>query len=172
MGPEAVGVVKVDAQDVELEPGGWVDVARLLEACAAHRFPITRPTLDRVVAENDKKRFSFDETGRRIRANQGHSVEVDLQLERAEPPDRLYHGTGERSVDTILAEGLRRMSRHHVHLSSDIETAQRVGARHGRPVVLAVDARAMAAAGHIFHLSANGVWLVDEVPPEFLRASG
>ena len=152
-----------------LAPGGWVGVDVLLEACARRGFPVSREELDEVVARNDKRRFSFDEAGARIRANQGHSVEVDLQLERRAPPRLLYHGTGERSVGAILSGGLRRMGRHHVHLSPDAETARRVGARHGRPVVFAVDAARMAEAGHEFYLSANGVWLADSVPAEYLR---
>ena len=154
---------------LELAPGGWVGVDELLDACARRGFPVSREELDEVVARNDKKRFSFDEAGARIRANQGHTVEVDLQLERREPPPVLYHGTGERSVEAISGAGLRRMGRHHVHLSADAETARRVGARHGRPVVFAVDAARMAAAGHEFYVSANGVWLADSVPAEYLR---
>ena len=152
-----------------LAPGGWVEVDALLAACAKHNFPVSREELDEVVARNDKQRFSFDGGRRLIRANQGHSVEVDLRLERATPPAALYHGTGERSAESILADGLRRMARHHVHLSADVETAMKVGARRGRPVVFEVSAGAMAAAGHAFYLSANGVWLVESVPPQYLR---
>ena len=152
-----------------LQPGGWVPVADLLAACARHNVPLSRAELDEVVARNNKRRFSFDSTGTLIRANQGHSVAVDLQLEPVEPPAVLYHGTGHGAAETITHEGLRKMSRHHVHLSGDRETARAVGARHGRPVVFAVDAAAMRAAGHLFYRSANGVWLVDHVPPTYLR---
>ena len=152
-----------------LAPGGWVGVDELLAACAQNRFPFSRADLDEVVAKNSKQRFSFDETGTQIRANQGHSVEIDLQLEPATPPDTLYHGTGHRAAPIIEREGLRKMSRHHVHLSPDRETARSVGARHGRPVVFRVDAAKMREAGYIFYCSANGVWLVDEVPPEYVR---
>ena len=155
--------------DLELAPGGWVEVDLLLASCAAHNFSITRAELEEVVAGNDKQRFSFDETGRRIRANQGHSVGVDLRLEAASPPPVLYHGTSERAVKLIEAAGLRKMARHHVHLSKDAETAKKVGARHGRPVVFAVDAAGMVEAGHEFYVSANGVWLVESVPPQYLR---
>lgn len=151
-----------------LAAGGWVEIEALLAACRAHNFPISRQELEEVVASNDKQRFSFDETGTRIRANQGHSVEVDLQLEPASPPPVLYHGTGERSVASIEANGLRKMARHHIHLSRDIATATRVGARHGKPIVFVIDAQAMSEAGHVFYLSANGVWLVESVPPEYL----
>ena len=152
-----------------LQPGGWVPVADLLAACARHNLPLSRVELDEVVARNNKRRFSFDPTGTLIRANQGHSVTVDLELEPVQPPAVLYHGTGHSAAETITREGLRRMGRHHVHLSSDRETARVVGARHGRPVVFAIDAAAMRAAGHLFYRSDNGVWLVDHVPPGYLR---
>ncbi|WP_406861955.1 RNA 2'-phosphotransferase [Streptomyces sp. HUAS MG47] len=160
--PERIGLV-LDAQ-------GWTEIDALLRAAAAHGFPITRAELDHVVAANDKKRFAIE--GTRIRASQGHTVEVDLDLPEAEPPAYLYHGTVARFLDAIRAEGLRPMARHHVHLSADRETATRVGARRGRPVVLSVDAGAMHRAGHVFHLSANGVWLTDAVPPRYLRLPG
>jgi len=144
-------------------------VDALLVACADSRFTISRTELDEVVARNDKRRFSFDVTGSRIRANQGHSVEVDLELQPAEPPAVLYHGTGQKSIASILATGLDKMARHHVHLSSDVETATKVGMRHGKPVVFAVDTTAMWQAGLTFFLSANGVWLVEKVPPRYLR---
>ncbi len=121
------------------------------------------------MAWNDKNRFALDATGTLIRANQGHSVDIDLQLEPVEPPAVLYHGTGHGSADSIARQGLLRMSRHHVHLSPDPETARRVGARHGRPVIFTVDAAAMHQAGHLFYRSENGVWLVDHVPPEYLK---
>jgi putative RNA 2'-phosphotransferase len=152
-----------------LEAGGWVAVNALLDGCRRAGFPLSRDGLLEVVASSDKQRFAFDETGDRIRANQGHSVEVDLQLEPMDPPAVLYHGTAADTVPLVLRDGLRKMRRHHVHLSPDVQTATRVGARHGRPVVLAVDAAAMTRAGHAFYVSANGVWLTDEVPPAFLR---
>ncbi|MER5930248.1 RNA 2'-phosphotransferase [Streptomyces sp. NPDC002054] len=158
--PERIGLV--------LDPQGWVEIDDLLRAARNHRFPFTRAELDHVVASNDKQRFAVE--GTRIRANQGHTVSgVDLDLPEAEPPAFLYHGTVAAALDAIRAEGLRPMRRHHVHLSPDRETATRVGARRGRPVVLSVDAAAMRAAGHVFRISANGVWLVDAVPPQFLR---
>src|SRR5262249_10558885 len=149
---------------LELAPGGWVPVEELLAACAQDRFPITRHELLEVVANNDKQRFAFDPTGTLIRANQGHSTSVDLRLEPAEPPSLLYHGTGAGNVHAITCEGLRKMARHHVHLSMDVPTATRVGGRHGKPVVFEVDAAAMRRAGHTFYVSANGVWLTDAVP--------
>ena len=152
-----------------LEPGGWVRVEDLLRACAEHSFALTEADLREVVARNDKQRFGFDESGTRIRASQGHSVEIDLGLEPVEPPPLLFHGTSTGSLDAILREGLQRRARHHVHLSLDVETARRVGGRHGRPVVLEVAAGEMHADGCEFLLSANGVWLVDGVPPRYLR---
>lgn len=160
---------KPDRLGIKLALGGWVAVDELLSACAKNFFPISRNELNEVVEKNDKKRFSFDSTGTLIRANQGHSVEVDLQLESAVPPDVLYHGTGHGAVKLIMQHGLNKMSRHHVHLSQDIETAIKVGARHGKPVVFVVDAAAMYSSGYTFYCSDNGVWLVDCVPPEYLQ---
>jgi putative RNA 2'-phosphotransferase len=151
-----------------LDQGGWVPVDALLQASAAKGFAISQTELAQVVAESDKQRFAFSQDGTRIRANQGHSVPVDLELEPVEPPPVLYHGTGEKSVQTILAQGLRKMNRHHVHLSGDTDTARKVGARHGRPVIFEVDAAGMTRAGHTFYRSANGVWLVDAVPAAYL----
>jgi putative RNA 2'-phosphotransferase len=141
----------------------------LLAGCARKRFEITRAQLEEVVEKNDKQRFSFDETRTRIRANQGHSTDVDLQLVPQTPPDVLYHGTAETTLLVIRKDGLQRMSRHHVHLSTTVATATKVGSRHGTPVVLTVDAAAMHRAGIPFFCSENGVWLVDAVPPEYLR---
>lgn len=154
---------------ITLDPAGWVEVDELLAACARNRFSIDRTELDHVVAANDKQRFSFDDTGLKIRANQGHSIPVDLDLPVAEPPPALFHGTVAAALPRIRQDGLRPMDRHDVHLSPDEETARRVGARRGRPIVLRVDAAAMRAAGHEFRVSANGVWLVPEVPPRYLR---
>lgn len=162
--PEAYGVV--------LDSAGWTPVDALLDACRRHGHAIDRAVLERVVAENDKKRFSFDESGARIRANQGHSVEVELGYEAASPPALLYHGTAVRFVDAIRAEGLRKMARHHVHLSADEVTALAVGQRHGKPAVLVIDAATMAAEGIAFYVSANKVWLVEHVPARFIRFPG
>nr|WP_241826903.1 RNA 2'-phosphotransferase [Streptomyces graminilatus] len=153
-----------------LDEAGWVEIDILIAAATAHGFRFTRDELDHVVAANDKKRFAVD--GTRIRASQGHSVEVDLGLPPATPPPYLYHGTVDRFLDAIRAEGLRPMNRHAVHLSADRETATRVGARRGRPVVLSVDSAAMHRDGHVFHVSENGVWLTEAVPPSYLRFSG
>lgn len=158
-----------DKIGINLAAGGWVNVDELLDACANNQFPITRQELDQVVATSDKKRFAFDSTRTLIRASQGHSVEVDLQLEPVVPPNLLYHGTGQKAVDSIMQTGLAKMRRHHVHLSQDIATAKTVGARHGKPVVFVVNAETMHQAGYKFYCSDNGVWLVDAVPLEYLQ---
>ena len=154
--PEKVGLT--------LDEGGWASVEDLLQA-----MRMTHDELETVVRDNDKRRFAFDETGTRIRASQGHSVDVELGLQAQAPPDALYHGTHSGAVEAILVGGLQRMARHAVHLSPDVETATRVGARRGRPVVLRVDARRMHEEDHVFTRSENGVWLVDEVPPEYIE---
>jgi putative RNA 2'-phosphotransferase len=150
-----------------LDRAGWVPVAELLAA-----LDLDRATLDAVVAGNDKQRFAIS-TGadgvERIRASQGHSVPVDLDLERVEPPAVLYHGTTSAALPSIRASGLSPRQRHHVHLSGDVVTARAVGSRrHGDLVVLTIDAAAMAADGHAFYRSANGVWLTDGVPPRYV----
>jgi putative RNA 2'-phosphotransferase len=154
---------------LNLAPDGWVEVDVLLNSCQVNRFPLTREELEVVVRLNDKQRFAFDPTGQRIRANQGHSVAIDLRLEATVPPAQLYHGTAEHNMPSILAHGLQKMARHHVHLTADIGTAIKVGARHGKPVVLLVQAAAMVDAGYEFYVSANGVWLLEHVPPEYLQ---
>src|SRR5262249_29693794 len=159
--PEAIGMT--------LDDEGWIDVDVLLAAAARHGRSISRDQLADVVATNDKQRFSFSPDGRSIRANQGHSIDVDLALAPLEPPELLYHGTVERFIPSIREKGLIRGQRHHVHLSGDRETAARVGQRRGKPVVLIVESGRMHRAGHQFFRSANGVWLTDTVPPEFLK---
>jgi putative RNA 2'-phosphotransferase len=153
---------------ITLDSAGWVDVATLLQGCAQAGVHFTRVELEAVVAENDKQRFAFNEDRSRIRANQGHSVEVELAYTPTTPPDSLFHGTTDRFLESIRTTGLRKAERHHVHLSADRTVAIEVGRRHGRPVVLQVAAEAMHRAGHTFFQSANGVWLTDHVPPAFL----
>jgi len=157
------------AAGVELDAAGWVEVEKLLAGCAKAGRAITRGQLEEVVATNDKKRFELSDDGTRIRASQGHSVEVELGYEPAEPPELLYHGTIARNLVSIRAGGLLRGARHHVHLSADRRTAESVGGRRGRPVVLVVLAARMHADGHAFYLSTNGVWLTEHVPVEYLR---
>lgn len=152
-----------------LDVGGWVAVHEVLAA-----LNIQRCDLDAVIADNDKQRFALDRDAagvERIRASQGHSVPVDLGLVPQLPPPWLYHGTTAATLDSICATGLHRGHRHHVHLSADVDTARRVGARRaGTVLVLIVDAQAMAHDGHLFYRSANGVWLTDAVPARYLRS--
>lgn len=152
-----------------LEANGWAPVDDVLSACTKHGHAVTLGELENIVETSEKKRFSFDESARRIRANQGHSTEVAIEFRMMEPPAVLFHGTAERNVATILSEGLKKMARHHVHLSSDIETARKVGARYGKPVIFEVDTIGMRKEGYEFRVSENGVWLVDVVPSRFLR---
>jgi putative RNA 2'-phosphotransferase len=157
-----------DSIGLTLDDAGWADVDALLAALAAHGLRLTLAELEHVVATNDKRRFTFDDTGTRIRASQGHSIAVDLGYRPQPPPPVLFHGTPARNIGAILREGLRAGNRHAVHLSPDVATARNVGERRGRAVVLRVDAAGLAAAGARFSCSANGVWLVDAVPAQFL----
>lgn len=158
-----------DKIGLHLDPNGWAEVDELLLKMKLNGHPLDFQTLVEVVQNNNKQRFAFSEDNRLIRANQGHSVEVDLALVPQGPPPVLYHGTAEKNLASIQVQGLLKGNRHHVHLSSETTTAQKVGARHGLPVVLEVDAAGMHAAGYFFYRSENGVWLTDFVPPEFLR---
>ena len=158
--PERIGLA--------LDAAGWAVVDELLACAARHRFPITRHELGEVVARNDKVRYELDSGGGRIRARQGHSIPVDLGHPAEAPPEVLFHGTVQPSLGAILERGLSPMGRRHVHLSADVATAEAVGRRRGRPVVLSVAAGAMADAGHPFWRSTNGVWLTAHVPPRFL----
>ena len=158
-----------DAVGITLDPGGWVPMPLLVAALARRDPRITRSVVEHVIATNDKQRFAIDRAGDRIRAHQGHSVAVDLGLAVAAPPPVLFHGTAARNVDAILAGGLRLGRRHDVHLSGDVPTAERVGARRGAAVVLRVDAAGMARDGHLFRVTPNGVWLTADVPPSYLE---
>ena len=159
--PEQIGIT--------LDESGWTLVDALLEGLNRHGLAITFPDLQHVVATNSKRRFALSEDGKMVRANQGHSIEVDLGFTPRQPPDLLYHGTAEKNITSILESGLQKRQRHHVHLSAEQETAIAVGRRYGRPVVLEINAAEMYKAGHIFFLSDNGVWLVDEVPPIYMN---
>lgn len=154
---------------ITLDEAGWTDVEALLVAMAKHKHPVSREKLIEIVETSEKQRFALSPDGTRIRANQGHSVEVDLELAPTTPPARLYHGTVDAFMASIREQGLIRGARHHVHMSADVETATKVGARRGKPVILTIRADAMAAAGHVFYRSENGVWLTERVPPEFLE---
>lgn len=152
-----------------LGPGGWVSVPELLGALNRSGRAWSRDELNELVSNNDKKRFSFSSDGTKVRANQGHSVEVDLQLCELEPPEVLFHGTVERFLHSIMQKGLQSMERHHVHLSEDYETAHTVGQRRGTPMILKIWASAMQLEGYRFYRSDNGVWLTESVPAHFLE---
>ena len=158
--PEKIGL--------SLDQSGWASVERLIEASSRRGFDFTREELQNVVDGNDKKRFSLSEDGLWIRANQGHSIKVELGYAPTAPPEILYHGTAERFLTSIKQQGLIKGKRHHVHLSADVDTATTVGRRHGKSVVLRIEAGRMSQDGFIFYLSANGVWLTEHVPAQYL----
>lgn len=158
--PETIGI--------QLDENGWANVDELIEKINAQGIELDFESLENIVLTNDKKRFSFNDDLTMIRANQGHSIEVDLALEPALPPEKLYHGTVEKFLDGIRENGLQKMSRQHVHLSRDISTAQKVGSRRGKPVILTILANEMKEEGFTFFLSENGVWLCDHVPSKFI----
>jgi putative RNA 2'-phosphotransferase len=158
--PERIGL--------QLDENGWADVAELLQKARQAGVPITKQSLDEVVDRSDKKRFAFSEDGKRIRASHGHSVPVDLQLTPVQPPDVLYHGTARKFLDSIRRDGLSPGARKYVHLAADAETALSVGQRHGKPLVLTIEAGRMQREGHVFYHSSSGIWLTDRVPASYL----
>jgi putative RNA 2'-phosphotransferase len=160
-----------DSVGLELNDGGWVAVEHLLTAFQRAGKELSLPLLEQVVADNDKQRFEFSADGAQIRARQGHSAEVDLGYEPIQPPDVLYHGTATRSIESIMIEGLLKGRRHHVHLSTNKETMIQVATRHGKPVLLAIDAARMQQDGHVFYVTGNNVWLTDHVPPDYLTVT-
>ena len=153
---------------IHLDAHGWADVNALL-AGISRKYPINWDILDEIVSRDEKQRYSFSEDGTKIRANQGHSIQVDVELTLTEPPEMLYHGTAQRFAASIEAQGLLSGSRLYVHLSPDQETAEKVGRRHGEPVIYLVDAGQMHRDGYLFYLSANGVWLTKVVPATYLK---
>jgi putative RNA 2'-phosphotransferase len=159
--PEKIGLV--------LDEQGWCDVEELIAKAANKQIPFSRAELEEVVVTNDKQRFAFNEDKSRIRANQGHSIEVELKLEAREPPETLFHGTVDRFLDGIRQQGLKKMNRHHVHLSADRLTAEKVGNRRGEAIILVVQTKAMHQDGFVFFLSDNGVWLTDHVPVKYIN---
>lgn len=156
-----------DSIGLKLDQNGYAQIDELIKCASKNGKKISREQLKTVVETNDKQRFSLSEDGHRIRANQGHSIKVDLALEAIEPPEKLYHGTATRFLKSIFQHGLQARSRHHVHLSKDMETAIKVGQRHGKPFILEIEAQRMNVDGHKFYCSANGVWLTDNVPPQY-----
>jgi len=156
------------AAGVTLDAEGWVGVDDLLAGAARHGFSFTRAELEEVVQTNEKQRFTLSHDSQRIRASQGHSVSVDLGLTPETPPEILYHGTVDRFLSSIMDQGLDKRSRQYVHLSPDVETATRVGGRRGQPVILKIAAASMHSDGFRFFCSANGVWLTERVPPQYI----
>lgn len=157
--PETIGIT--------LDKHGWANVDELIKG-VSEKYPIDMDILEEIVRTDEKQRYSFNENRTLIRANQGHSIPVDVELEAVEPPEYLYHGTGEKYVESIERFGLISKSRLYVHLSKDVDTAINVGKRHGEPVIYLVHSGAMYRQGYTFYLSANGVWMVSNVPLEFL----
>lgn len=156
------------AAGVTLDEEGWVRVEDLLAGAARHGHSFTRAELEQVVQKSEKQRFAFSSDAQLIRANQGHSVSVDLGLTPRTPPEVLYHGTVERFLYSIIARGVEKRSRQYVHLSLDVATATRVGSRRGEPVILKIAAASMHSDGFRFFCSANGVWLTEYVPPQYI----
>jgi putative RNA 2'-phosphotransferase len=154
---------------LQLDENGWAKLADLIDCMQTHGKRVDHAMILRVVETSDKQRFRLSDDGLSIRANQGHSIAIDLKLEEMAPPQWLYHGTAVKSMPAIVREGLRKQSRQHVHLSVDRETAKKVGARHGKPVVLEVAAQLMVQHGYRFYRAENGVWLTDHVPPDYLN---
>ena len=158
-----------DEIGLTLDANGWALISELIERSELAKVCLTEELIRQIVRESDKQRFALSEDGTRIRANQGHSIEVDLALQPRQPPEILFHGTATRFLDAIRREGLKPMSRQHVHLSPDEPTAINVGQRHGKPVILRIKSGEMWRAGRVFFLSANGVRLTEHVEPAFLE---
>lgn len=154
--------------NLSLDQNGWAEVDELLQKCNEKEIIIDLYKLKFVVENNDKKRFIFNEDDSKIRANQGHSIQVELELKPKAPPTLLYHGTVQKFLDSIKKEGLQKMSRQHVHLSSSEETAEVVAKRRGKPIILKVDSGKMYQDGHLFYFSENGVWLTNDVPSKYI----
>ncbi len=154
-----------------LDENGWANVHELIEKVNAKGNNLDIDLLNEIVTSNDKKRFAFNEDKTKIRASQGHSIEIDLHLQPSLPPDILYHGTATRFVESILKEGLIKQQRQHVHLSEKLETATAVGSRHGKPTVLIIHAKQMQEDGLVFYKSENNVWLTDNVAIKYIKQS-
>ena len=160
---------KPEALGLTLDRNGWSNVEDVLNGLKAKGKKVDFRLLKKAVEENNKKRFSLNAAGDKIRANQGHSVIVDVELKQVDPPEVLYHGTVEKYLDFIRRNGLKSMKRQHVHLSHETDTADDVGRRRGTPIILKIAAQKMAAEGYKFYLSENGVWLTDHVPAKYLH---
>lgn len=160
-----------DSIGINLDENGWTDLNIVIIQAKKNGIPLSFDIVKHIVDTNAKKRFALNDKLDKIRANQGHSVEIELGYKAQTPPAILFHGTSKDVVSEILKTGLQKRARHHVHLSLDIETAIKVGQRHGKPFVFEVLSGEMATEGHEFYLSDNGVWLTDHVPPKFLRSN-
>ncbi|SFD12463.1 RNA 2'-phosphotransferase [Ruminococcus albus] len=156
------------AAGLELDSDGWADVGELIRGVCNTGRKLDMETLERIVRENNKKRYSFNEDKTKIRANQGHSIDVHIDMKIAPPPDVLYHGTSVAFLDSIKEKGILKMSRQFVHLSKDIDTAVKVGKRHGKPVILVIDTAKMSADGFAFRISENGVWQSEDIPWKYV----
>jgi len=161
--PEYIGL--------SLDAEGWTTTDDLIDKMNKKGIHVDFEMIQKVVETNDKKRFAFNEDKTKIRANQGHSIEVELNLQQMLPPEILYHGTAHKYLEVILKEGLKKQQRHHVHLSAEKATALSVGSRHGKPIILEINTLEMLRDGHVFYISDNDVWLVDHVPPRYLIIS-
>lgn len=153
---------------ISLNQNGWADMKELIDKMNTKGIQVDLQVIETIVATNDKKRFAFNENKTMIRASQGHSVQVDIELKEIAPPDILFHGTAIDNISSIMRNGLQKQSRQYVHLSDNADTAKVVGSRHGKPVILSVDTKSMHKEGFIFYQSANFVWLTDRVPAEFI----
>ncbi|WP_027088924.1 RNA 2'-phosphotransferase [Thomasclavelia saccharogumia] len=159
--PEIIGI--------ELDDHGWAEVSALIEGINKTGRYIDKEILDKIVETNNKKRYQYNVNQTKIRANQGHSINVDVELQEKSPPNLLYHGTAKKSLENIKKSGIKKMERLYVHLSKDVETAKNVGKRHGLPVVLVIDTKAMVKDGYIFYYSNNGVWLCDDIDYKYVK---
>ena len=159
---------KPEEGNLTLDEHGWCDVDDLIRVLNERYHNIDMSVLEEIVKTDEKGRYSFNEDKTLIRANQGHSINVDVELKETKPPKILYHGTGEKSVANIKREGLKPMSRLYVHLSKDIDTANKVGSRHGVAHILVIDTERMFNDGYKFYLSENNVWLTKEVPTLYI----
>ncbi|MBN9385315.1 MAG: RNA 2'-phosphotransferase [Chitinophagaceae bacterium] len=160
---------KPDEIDLRLDEHGWADVGDLIAKSIVAGKVFTSQDLEEIVAANDKQRFAYNEDRSKIRANQGHSIDVELQLEAKDPPEQLFHGTVERFLPAIRVKGLLKMNRHHVHMSHDRATAEKVGERRGEAIILTVRSEEMNKDGFTFYLSDNGVWLTEHVPVKYIN---
>jgi putative RNA 2'-phosphotransferase len=161
-------MLNLPGKPMQLEDGGWAGIDDVLKAMNRNRLPVTRPDLDWIVKSSNKQRFGVSKDGSKIRANQGHSVDIEMNFTAVEPPAILWHGTAMAFCPAIQAAGLSKMSRQHVHMSTDTATATKVGSRHGEVKVLQIDAARMHADGFQFFCSENGVWLTDHVPQQYI----